>query len=74
MHDGITFEKLGIPTAVLCTEPFVPTARTMARIQGIPDYYFAVLPHPLGSLTPGELKDRARVALPQVIDILLGND
>ena len=74
MHDGITFEKLGIPTAVLCTEPFIPTARTMARIQGIPDYYFAVLPHPLGSLTPGELKDRARVALPQGIDILLGND
>jgi hypothetical protein len=73
LHDGITFEKLGIPTAVLCTEPFVPTARTMSRILGIPDYTFAVLPHPLGSLTPGEVKERARVALPQVIEILLAN-
>jgi hypothetical protein len=44
----------------------------MSRILGIPDYHFAVLPHPLGSLTPGELKERARVALPQVIEILLG--
>ena len=44
----------------------------MSRILGIPDYYFAVLPHPLGSLTPAEVKDRARVALPQVIEIFLG--
>ncbi len=72
MHDGITFEQLGIPTAVVCTKPFIPTAKSMARILGIPDYPFVTVPHPLGSLKPDEVKERARMALPQIIEILLG--
>jgi len=57
---------------VICTEPFIPTAKSMARIQGIPEYPFVVLPHPLGSLEPDEVRERARQALPNVIEILLG--
>ena len=30
----------------------------MARVQGIPDYPFITLPHPLGSLTREEVKER----------------
>ena len=37
-----------------------------------PDYPFAVVAHPIGSLTPAELRTRAAVALPQVIAILAG--
>ncbi len=44
----------------------------MARIQGIPDYPFVVLPHPVGSLEPEQVIERARAALPAVIEILLG--
>lgn len=44
----------------------------MARIQGIPDYRFVVLPHPVGSLTPEQVRERAQTALPGVIEILLG--
>ena len=73
MLDGITFEKRGIPAAVLCTEPFIPTAKSMARIQGIADYPFIALPHPLGRLTEEQVKDRAKRALPEVIELLLGN-
>jgi hypothetical protein len=72
LFDGITFEKLGIPAVVLCTAPFIPTAKSMARIQGIPDYPFVVLPHPVGSLKPEQVIERARAALPAVIEILLG--
>ena len=72
MHDGITFERQGIPAVVVCTEPFIPTAKSMARIQGIPDYRFVTLPHPMGSLTSDEVSERARAALPKVIEILLG--
>ncbi|MCH8194633.1 MAG: hypothetical protein IIB12_00995 [Chloroflexi bacterium] len=72
MHDGITFEKHGIPAAVICTEPFVRTAKSMARIHGIPDYGFVVLPHPMGSLTADQVQERARTALPGVIELLLG--
>ena len=57
---------------MICTEPFIPTAKSMARIQGIPEYPFVVLPHPLGSLEPDEVRERARQALPNVIEILLG--
>ncbi|MBI3742767.1 MAG: hypothetical protein HY261_00565 [Chloroflexi bacterium] len=71
MFDGIWFEKKGIPAVVLCTEPFIPTAKSMARIQGIPDYRFVVLPHPVGSLPPDDVRERAKQALPQIIDILM---
>jgi len=63
-------ERRGIPTAVVCTEPFVPTAKMMARLQGKADYPFAVIKHPIGSLTPGELRQRAEEALPQVVRLL----
>jgi hypothetical protein len=60
-------DALGVPAAVVCTEEFIPTARAQAAISGNPDYAFAVIPHPLGSLT-----DAAEMAVPQVIAILTG--
>ena len=71
MHDAIALEKRGIPTALVCSEPFIPTAKTMAKIQGIPDYPFAVVPHPVGSLPLEDIKERAKRALPQVRALLL---
>lgn len=73
MHDGIAFEKYGKPAAVICTEPFVSTARAIAAIQGIPGYPFAILPHPITALTDEQLWERARLALPQVLQILISN-
>lgn len=71
MHDGLTLERRSIPTAVVCTEPFIPTAKAMARVQGVPDYPFITLPHPLGSLTRDEVRQRAEAALPGIIELLL---
>ena len=59
-------------SAVIVTESFVATARAQAAIAGDPDYPFAVIGHPIGSLTPPELGQRAAAALPQVIRILTG--
>ncbi len=72
MHDGLTLEKKGTPTAVICTEPFTGTAKMMSKLLGIPEYPFVVVDHPLGSLTQEEIKDRAKIALPQILKILLG--
>lgn len=72
MHDGIELERLGIPTAVICTDEFVASARAQAAICGNPGYPFAVVPHPVGSLTRDELAKRAAEAVPQVIAILTG--
>ena len=71
MHDGIELEKKGIPAAVICTEPFVSSGKAMSKLGGIPDYPFVVLPHPLGSLTPEGLRERAIQAAPEVLRILL---
>jgi hypothetical protein len=71
VHDGIELEKRGVPAAVICTEPFINSAKAMSKLGGIPDYPFVVLPHPLGSLTPDELRERAIQAAPEVLRILL---
>ena len=63
-------EKRGVPTAVICTDQFILSAKAQAAICGNPGYPFVVVAHPIGSLTAAELKARAQTALPQVIDIL----
>jgi len=62
-----------VPTAVICTDQFVQSAKAQAAICGNPDYPFVVVAHPLGSLTPAELQARAAAALPQVLAILTGS-
>ena len=59
-----------MPTAVICTDQFIQSAKAQAAICGTPDYPFVVVAHPIGSLTPAELQARARTAAVQVIDIL----
>ena len=56
---------------MLCTEPFVVTARNIARVLGLPDYPFLRVKHPIGSCTLPELKERAEVAYQQALCILL---
>ena len=72
MHDALTVEKAGKPAACICTEPFTNTARAVAKVRGIEEYPFAVVPHPVGTLETDGLMARARQALPQVLQILLG--
>jgi len=72
VHDGIELDRRGVPTAVICTQEFVASVKAQAEICGNPLYPFAVVSHPIGSLTRRELEDRAAAALPQVIAILTG--
>ena len=71
MHDGLTLERRGVPTAVICTEPFVTSADAMAALGGVPDYPYVVVPHPLGSRTMGQIRELAARATPDVLGILL---
>ena len=50
---------------------FTPVLESMARIGGMPDIPWATVPHPLGSLTTPELRERARLALAQFEKIVL---
>ena len=65
-------ERLGIPTASIITDVFLPTAKAMTRMMGVPDYEFVVAPHPLSSLTDEECDERAAQIADKVESILLG--
>ena len=65
-------ERLGIPTASIITSVFLPTAKAMTRMMGVPDYEFVVAEHPLSSLTDDECDDRAAQIADKVESILLG--
>jgi hypothetical protein len=64
-------EAMGVPAIAICTEPFCSGAKAMAALGGMPDYPFAVVQHPIGSLTEAQLRERAVEAAPQVIQSLL---
>ena len=71
MLDAIFFEKRGIPAAVVITEPFVPTAVGIAKLAGMPGYPHAVIPHPVGSLSTAEVRQRADAVAAAVEAMLL---
>ncbi len=71
MYDSLKLEALGVPAIAICTEPFESGARAMANLGGIPDYPFALIQHPIGSLTPQQIRERAIEAAPQVIRSLI---
>ena len=72
MHDVISFERLGIPSAVVITEPFLATARAIAALDGLPAYEALVAPHPITSRSDDDLRRLARGLSVQVEAVLLG--
>jgi hypothetical protein len=72
MHDVLALEDRGIPTVLLCTEPFMNSACDHAAAFGNPDYQAAQVRHPLASLTPEQARARADEALGGVITSLTG--
>jgi hypothetical protein len=74
LHDGIEIDDRGTPAAVIVTEPFIPTVQAIADIRTLPDYRYAVIDHPIGSLDEDELQERAAAAATQIAAILLGED
>ena len=71
VHDGIEMEKMGIPAIAVCTEAFLPGLDALCKMRGMPEYKFAVVPHPLGVLFADELRGRAELAAPQIVQIVL---
>ena len=70
MADGTIFERKGLQTAALVTDTFCRTGDAMARVQGFPNYRYAVIKHPISSLDEEQIRQRALEALPQVLEIL----
>jgi hypothetical protein len=71
--DAIDLEKQGIPAVAVVTEPFIPTAKAVAELNGMPGYPFVVVPHPIGSLDATAVRARADAALARIEALLLGD-
>jgi hypothetical protein len=71
VYDSLKLEALGVPAIAICTEPFESGAKAIANLGGMPDYPFALIQHPIGSLTPEQIRERAIETAPQIIASLL---
>lgn len=63
-------ERLGIPAVGIMTDRFVVTARLVAQLNGLPDYPFAVIVHPVANNDDDTLRAKARAAVDQIVPML----
>jgi hypothetical protein len=72
MHDAMSLESLGVPTAVIVTREFVHEAKVQRAALGMEGLVPAVIAHPLSSLTDADIRARAAAAAPQVCAVWAG--
>ena len=71
--DAVAVEKKGIHTVTIVTDAFEKAARTAARVHGMPNITFAVIPSRQGSDTRETQKAKAQAAVPKVVELLLAS-
>ena len=71
MHDAISAERIGTPSAAVMTTAFINGAEPMASALGVTGYRFAVITHPIASATHTQLEDKARHTIEQSVRLLL---
>lgn len=72
MHDGVTLEARGRPTAVIVTTDFVHEAEVQRRALGMADLRPVVIQHPLSTLSEDEIDARVDQAVAQIKSLLVG--
>jgi hypothetical protein len=72
MHDGISLESLGVPTAVIVTSTFLHEAKVQRESLGMKGIVPVVIDHPLSSISDEEIGARAAQALGQALGVWKG--
>jgi hypothetical protein len=72
MHDGISLESLGVPTAVIVTRTFLHEAKVQREALGMKGIVPVVIDHPLSSISDEEIGARAAQALGQALGVWKG--
>jgi hypothetical protein len=52
------------------TDRFVATAKAVAGVNGLKDYPFAVIAHPVANNADDELRAKARIAVEAIVPLL----
>ena len=66
----IEVRRRGVPSAVICSQPFLQLGRTQSRVLGVPDLPLIIIEHPLGGISLDDVKARADSALAQLLGLL----
>jgi hypothetical protein len=62
--------KRGLIAAVVCSDTFMKLGMAQAKVFGVPDLPLLKIQHPLGGLNMDKVRERASVALPQLIKMV----
>ncbi|ALE04245.1 hypothetical protein AL755_00560 (plasmid) [Arthrobacter sp. ERGS1:01] len=71
VFDGMNFERAGIPSAIVISKPFLPTAAAIARVNGAANFRVVAIGHPVTSKDEAALLADAATAAVEIEDILL---
>lgn len=72
VHDGVQFERRGVPAAVIVTTGFLAAGRAQAQMLGLAGLALVAITHPLSTLTPPQIQTRAAEAHPLAVAALTG--
>jgi hypothetical protein len=70
MHDAIAAERRGIPAVAVMTDRFEPTAKAVAELNGLPDYPYVVIPHPIANDSDDVLRAKAEAVIERIAALL----
>jgi hypothetical protein len=62
--------KRGLIAAVVCSDTFMKLGAAQAKVFGVPDLPLLKIQHPLGGLNLEKVRERASIALPQLLDLV----
>ena len=57
VYDTVEFEKLGIPSTTIITSAFKKAADFQFRGKGMQGHPYVVLPHPVSTLQPAQMRE-----------------
>ena len=62
--------KRGLIAAVVCSDTFMKLGSAQAKVFGVPDLPLLKIQHPLGGLQMDKVRERAAIALPQLLKVV----
>ena len=62
--------KRGLLAAVVCSDSFMKLGKAQAKVFGVPDLPLLEIKHPLGGLSMEKVRERAAVAMPQLLKFI----
>src|SRR3546814_11162389 len=73
IHEGVTLEKRGVPTATVNSDAFVVLGQQEAVALGLPGLPIVTVPHPMGDVGADEVRERAAAMVVQLVAVLTGD-